>query len=139
MTPMRTVIVSAWLAPALLAAPAVGASGPPPTGAELLAEGRITQAIDQLEQALGRNPFDPVVLNNLAAAYAERGDWERAQGLLRRAARLAPGDPAIEQNLRATDQWLARLVQAGELQLAQRDENEREPIRIPPPPPALWP
>ncbi|MCK5770111.1 tetratricopeptide repeat protein [Algiphilus sp.] len=118
---------------------AAAASGTPATGAELLADGQIARAVAQLEQALGRNPFDPVVLNNLAVAYAEGGDWERAQSLLRRAARLAPGDPAIEQNLRATDQWLARLVQAGDVERRQRRDDEGEPIRIPPPPPALWP
>lgn len=112
------------------------------TGAELLAEGYTARAIAQLEQALGRNPFDPVVLNNLAVAYSERGDYARAQNLLQRAQRLSPEDPTIHSNLAATREWLNHLADRSEAQQRARARemrnNAQEPLRIPPAPPPLW-
>jgi Flp pilus assembly protein TadD len=122
---------------ALLLPAALHAQAEAPSGADLLSQGRTARAIAQLENALGRNPFDPVALNNLAVAYAETGDYRRAAELLQRAQRLAPGDATITENLQATERWLARIAQRA------REETERqgepaEPIRVPPAPPPLW-
>jgi len=119
------------------------AEEPPQTGAELLAEGYTARAIAQLEQALGRNPFDPVVLNNLAAAYNEQGEYPRAQTLLRRAQRLSPGDPTIQANLDAIEDWMNHLAERSEALQRTRSnmatQGDGEPIRVPPEPPPLWP
>ena len=50
---------------ALLLPAALHAQAEAPSGADLLSQGRTARAIAQLENALGRNPFDPVALNNL--------------------------------------------------------------------------
>lgn len=128
------VAIAIWAPAGLFAQPAA------PTGAELLEDGQTARAIAQLEAALGRNPFDPVVLNNLAAAYAEAGDYRRAAELLQRAERLAPGDATITENLLATESWLARMARRAEAdaESPKRKETSAEPIRVPPEPPALW-
>lgn len=109
------------------------------TGAELLSDGQTARAIAQLENALGRNPFDPVVLNNLAVAYAETGDFRRAAELLQRAERLAPDDATITENLLETENWLAHMAQRGREKTQQQTTESAEPIRVPPAPPPLWP
>lgn len=118
------------------------AQEPPTTGADLLAEGYTARAIAQLEAALGRNPFDPVVLNNLAVAYSEQGEYARAQTLLRRAQRLSEQDPAIRKNLDAIEAWMNHLAnRSAAIQRLREDKPKGEvgePIRIPPEPPPLW-
>lgn len=114
----------------------------PATGADLLAEGYTARAIAQLESALGRNPFDPVVLNNLAVAYSEQGEYARAQTLLRRAQRLSSQDPAIRKNLDAIEAWMNHLASRSTALERLRENpakgDDGEPIRIPPEPPPLW-
>lgn len=122
---------------ALLLPAALNAQTEVATGAELLSEGQTARAIAQLENALGRNPFDPVVLNNLAVAYAETGDFRRAAELLQRADRLAPGDATVTENLQATENWLARMAQRGR-EAPRKEAESAEPIRVPPAPPPLW-
>lgn len=133
MTPLRTLCFGL----ALLLPLAGSAAAQSADGAALLRDGQTARAIAQLEEALGRNPFDAVVLNNLAAAYAERGDYPRASELLRRAHRLAPGDATIRENLEATERWLARMAQRGSEQ-PRRRSDAAEPVRVPPEPPSLW-
>lgn len=122
---------------ALLLPAALHAQAEATTGADLLSEGQTARAIAQLEDAQGRNPFDPVVLNNLAVAYAETGDYRRAAELLQRAQRLAPGDATITENLQATENWLAQMAQRGREETEPQAEPA-EPIRVPPAPPPLW-
>jgi Flp pilus assembly protein TadD len=45
---------------------------------EAIAAGRADDAIRALEAQLAKNPHDPALLINLGAAYAKRGDAERA-------------------------------------------------------------
>ncbi|WP_421717582.1 tetratricopeptide repeat protein [Algiphilus sp.] len=145
--PLTRALAASLTACCCLTAPALGWPQDTPTqsvdtGAELLAEGYTVRAIAQLEHALGRNPFDPVVLNNLAAAYSQRGDYARAQNLLQRAQRLSPEDPTIRSNLDATREWLNHLADRSEAQQRERArevrQNAQEPLRIPPAPPPLW-
>lgn len=132
MNTQSLIVALALLQPAMLNAQ-TGAA----TGAELLSEGQTARATAQLENALGRNPFDPVVLNNLAVAYAETGDFRRAAELLQRAERLAPGDATITENLQATENWLARMARRGR-EAPRKEAASAEPIRVPPAPPPLW-
>lgn len=102
--------------------------------ADLLAQGQTVRAIDELETQLGQNPFDPVTLNNLAVARGERGDFFVAADLLRRAHRLAPGHPVIEQNLTQVDAWISHHADSGRITPLSEDRR----LRLPPEPPPLW-
>lgn len=105
---------------------------------ELLSRGDTARAIAQLESELGKNPFDPVVLNNLAVAYGDKADFSRAGELLRRAHRLAPADSVIRRNLYAVEQWQAYMAQRSEQAELTRGTRDGSDPRIPPEPPALW-
>ena len=48
-------------------------------GRRNMAEGDIESAERRFAEALEINPFDPVALNNLAAAKAEQGDYQTLQ------------------------------------------------------------
>ena len=106
------------------------------TGAELLSDGQTARAIAQLENALGRNPFDPVVLNNLAVAKAEQEDYHTAVDLLSRAARLAPDDVEIAANLARLRNWVNSEALSG----VDSDDwsGQADLSALPPPPPDLW-
>lgn len=52
------------------------------------------------QEPLSPDPFDPVSLNEQALASVAAGDLGGARILLERAARLAPHDPRILDNLR---------------------------------------
>lgn len=127
------------LACLLLAPLAAQAQGTAPSSAQLqslLESGRVSQAVDSLEATLGDNPFDPVQLNNLAAARARNGDVYAALQLLDRAARLAPEQPVIADNRKQLREWIAAKIGANSARL------EAVPlVDLPsqlPDPPALW-
>lgn len=102
----------------------------------LLARGQTAQAINELEARLGQNPFDPVTLNNLAAAQAAHGDYFTAASLLRRAQRLAPEQPVIERNLQEVDAWISSRADSSRI---TPDAAANQRLAVPPEPPPLWP
>ncbi|WP_028007056.1 tetratricopeptide repeat protein [Solimonas flava] len=115
------------------------AQGPAPSSAQLqslLESGRVSQAVDSLEATLGDNPFDPVQLNNLAAARARNGDVYAALQLLDRAARLAPEQPVIADNRKQLREWIAAKIGANSARLEAVPVVDL-PAQLPDPP-ALW-
>ncbi len=108
-------------------------------GRRFMAEGEPDRAALSFEEALRINPFDPVALNNLAAARVEAGDYNQALELLKRAARLAPENREIAANLSRLRGWLNSYADAG--MPAPEGEGRRGVVadgRLPPPPPPLW-
>ncbi len=62
--------------------------------------GRVDEAVRTLRAGLERNPEDPEILNNLAFTLADESiDVAQALELARRAAALAPDDPAVLDTL----------------------------------------
>ncbi|MEC9407630.1 MAG: tetratricopeptide repeat protein [Abyssibacter sp.] len=108
-------------------------------GRRNMAEGDIESAERRFAEALEINPFDPVALNNLAAAKAEQGDYHTALELLERAERLAPESPDIAANLARLRGWV-NYYAGNELHPAARIAvpQARMTEGLPPPPPALW-
>lgn len=108
-------------------------------GRRNMAEGDVRGAERRFEEALQINPFDPVALNNLAAAKAEQGDYHTAMELLERAERLSPQDPDIAANLARLRGWL-NYYAGNDLHPADRIAvpEARLTEGLPPPPPALW-
>lgn len=107
-------------------------------GRRLMAEGATDQAVMSFEEALRINPFDPVALNNLAAAKVESGDFHSALELLKRAARLAPQDTEIAANLSRLRGWLNSYSEAGMAAPGPQDLAQNQSGSLPPPPPPLW-
>jgi len=70
--------------------------------------GRTSQAVELFEKTLAQSPDNPLLLNNLALAYADSGD-ARALDHARRAYELRPGAPEIADTLG----WV--LVKQGEV------------------------
>lgn len=140
MKPIRSASPAlAALAGLLLAPLAAPAQGPAPSSAQLqslLESGRVSQAVDSLEATLGDNPFDPVQLNNLAAARARNGDVYAALQLLDRAARLAPEQPVIANNRKQLREWIAAKIGANSARLEAVPVVDL-PAQLPDPPP-LW-
>lgn len=130
-------LAAACLTPAHAAGPEFDAYAQ--EGRRFLAEGEPDRAALSFEEALRINPFDPVALNNLAAARVEAGDYNRALELLKRAARLAPEDRDVAANLSRLRGWLNSYSDAG-MQAPQPDEMSGFVAngRLPPPPPPLW-
>ncbi|MBB85847.1 tetratricopeptide repeat protein [Abyssibacter sp.] len=108
-------------------------------GRRNMAEGDIEGAEQRFAEALEINPFDPVALNNLAAAKAEQGDYHTALELLERAERLAPQNVDIAANLARLRGWV-NYYAGNELHPAARIAvpEARLTEGLPPPPPALW-
>ncbi|WP_348673893.1 tetratricopeptide repeat protein [uncultured Abyssibacter sp.] len=108
-------------------------------GRRNMAEGDIESAERRFAEALEINPFDPVALNNLAAAKAEQGDYHTALELLERAERLAPQNVDIAANLARLRGWV-NYYAGNELHPAARIAvpEARLTEGLPPPPPALW-
>lgn len=108
-------------------------------GRRNMAEGDVATAERRFAEALEINPFDPVALNNLAAAKAEQGDYHTALELLERAERLAPQSADIAANLARLRGWV-NYYAGNELHPAARIAvpQARMTEGLPPPPPALW-
>ena len=64
-----------------------------------LEQGRLSEAIEALEQARQRAPQDTDVLNALGEAHFRSGARQRALELWRRSIELNPGQPRLEQVL----------------------------------------
>ncbi|MGA9496935.1 MAG: tetratricopeptide repeat protein, partial [Terriglobales bacterium] len=58
----------------------------------MLSEGRIDEAITELNGRLSSAPTDAESANLLCRAYFELEDWDRAESSCRRAAALDPGN-----------------------------------------------
>lgn len=116
-------------------------------GRAYLAEGEHQAATQSFNEALKINPFDPVLLNNLAVARAAQGDYQSALDLLQRAVRLAPRRSDIASNLRQLQGWLEAYgrpmnadpsgVSGSRLPAPSRPLLATAPL-LPEPPP-LWP
>ncbi|HMB52923.1 MAG TPA: CHAT domain-containing protein, partial [Thermoanaerobaculia bacterium] len=111
-----------------------------------LVYGQQDQAVERLEAAAEAAPQDPMVLNDLAAAYYVRAgvkeealDLLRALGAVERAARLAPDHPAVRFNralvhdrwhlLRTAEEaWGAYLATDAESEWAAEARNRRAAV-----------
>lgn len=61
--------------------------------------GQLDQAVTVFKDLLDDQPGDPQVLNNLAAIYAEQGDFRSAEDMLARAVLLSPQYSVARSNL----------------------------------------
>lgn len=68
-------------------------------GTVLAKQGSYRSAIPFYERALALSPEQPSVLSNLALAHTMDGHPDRAESLLKRAARAGSDDPRVTQNL----------------------------------------
>nr|MBV6629483.1 hypothetical protein [Oceanococcus sp. HetDA_MAG_MS8] len=101
-----------------------------------LIDGRLDAAIRSFEQRLAANPFDPVLLNNLAVSEAQAANYSGARTLLRRAAKLAPKNIVIADNLEQINQFLDLRTQQAESPEAAASQTQAPEVL--PAPPALW-
>lgn len=113
--------------------PGQGLYGTDP-GLQGMAEGNTGQAEVDFEKALDVNPFDPVALNNLAVAKAERGQFHEATALLERAAKLQPNNAEVVANLARLRGYVQGYAMAGVSGAMPKSVNGP----LPPPPPSLW-
>lgn len=113
------------LAVALCAAPAGAADGDAATEASQF----------RFERQLRVNPFDPAALNNLAVVKAGQGRYDDAVDLLQRAARLAPGNAEIRNNLGRLRSWMSSSLGRDPDELSA---PELSVSQVPPDPPRLW-
>lgn len=113
------------LAALAAAAPLTSTPGAEPSGIEqrevayqAIAEGRADDAIRAIEARLAKDPDDPALLINLGAAYAKRGDSERAAQAYR-----AARDSGTRYELELADGTWADSRQAARLALATLQRN----------------
>lgn len=103
-------------------------------GRQGFAEGDPSKAEFNFEKALEVNPFDPVALNNLAVAKAERGQFHEAMGLLDRASKLDPNNADVAANLARLRGYVQGYAMAGMEPVLPKAGSGP----LPPAPPALW-
>lgn len=103
-------------------------------GRQGMAEADPLKAEFNFERALEVNPFDPIALNNLAVAKAERGQFYEAMALLERAAKLAPDNSAVVANLARLRGYVQSYATAG----VEAAPAARGTGALPQAPPALW-
>jgi len=89
------------LLPALIIAMAVGPASATPSPRELLAAGRVDDAIQTLEQQLSRFPTDAASYNLLCRAYFTLEEWDRGIPACERARDLDPASSLYQL-------WLGR-------------------------------
>lgn len=104
-------------------------------GRQGMAEADPLKAEFNFERALEVNPFDPIALNNLAVAKAERGQFYEAMALLERAAKLAPDNSAVIANLARLRGYVQSYATAG---IEPAPAARSTMGALPPAPPALW-
>lgn len=66
-------------------------------GSALAQSGRYTEAVPELERALGLKPSSTLVLNNLGTYYARRNDYARALDFWNRSLSIDPRQPKIHE------------------------------------------
>lgn len=103
-------------------------------GRQGMAEADPLKAVFNFERALEVNPFDPIALNNLAVAKAERGQFYEAMALLERAAKLAPDNSAVIANLARLRGYVQSYATAG----VEPPSTATRSSTLPPAPPPLW-
>jgi len=59
---------------------------------------RIDDAIDMLEKAYAQRKNDPYIIDSIGWAYYLTGDYVRAENLLRKAIKLMPSDPIVNDH-----------------------------------------
>ena len=59
---------------------------------------RIDDAIDMLEKAYAQSKNDPYIIDSIGWAYYLTGDYVRAENLLRKAIKLMPSDPIVNDH-----------------------------------------
>ncbi len=79
-----------------------------------LQDGKLDVALGSLETLVAADPENPVFRGKLAAAWRDRGNFEKAVPLYRRAAETVPTDPEAWYNLAAALQETGRLGEARE-------------------------
>ena len=104
-------------------------------GRQGMAEGDPGKAEFNFERALEVNPFDPVALNNLAVAKAERGQFYEAMAMLERAAKLSPDNSEVVANLARLRGYVQSYATAG---VEPSPATRSFAGTVPPAPPALW-
>lgn len=104
-------------------------------GRQGMAEADPLKAVFNFERALEVNPFDPVALNNLAVAKAERGQFYEAMALLERASKLAPDNSAVIANLARLRGYVQSYATAGIEPAAAATRSSK---MLPPAPPQFW-
>ncbi|HEV2856678.1 MAG TPA: sulfatase-like hydrolase/transferase [Thermoanaerobaculia bacterium] len=77
-----------------------------------LQDGKLAPALAELDALVAADPANPVFRGKLAAAWRDRGDFEKAVPLYRQAAEDAPADPEAWYNLAAALQEAGRLPEA---------------------------
>lgn len=103
----------------------------------LLLDPQLDAAIRAYEQQVADNPFDPVLLNNLAAAENDAGNYAEALALLTRAQRLAPDNLIIADNLTRLESWQAQRQVRQDTAVKAGPRTRKTPALLPEPP-ALW-
>ena len=91
-----------WLLPAVFIAFALGPVSATPSPKELLAAGRVDDAIQTLEQQLSHSPTDAASYNLLCRAYFMLEEWDRGIPACERARNLAPESSLYQL-------WLGRI------------------------------
>ena len=109
---------------AVLATAAVAQSGSIETARQLVADGRLREAVPHLEQARSANPRDPDPLWMLAVARLRLGDFPEAVTLAEEFGRLVPDSPTGPLLLAGALTALGRLPEAA---AALREALQRDP------------
>ena len=78
----------------------------------LMAEGKLSEAIDYLLKALALNPYDSATQASLGYAYYQQGKYQRAQNYLKAALKSRPDDEELVKQLAYTNQKLGKNLQA---------------------------
>ncbi len=102
-------------------------------GRQLLQQGKLEQAEQQLSQVIKNNPNNAEALYWLAIVYARQGRFDHAENSMRRSVELAPNNFKLLQN------YANILLQAGQLDKAEktyqtlieqtRSKNERRKLK----------
>lgn len=91
-----------------------------------LQDGKLDEALGSLETLVAADPENPVFRGKLAAAWRDRGNFEKALPLYRQAAETVPTDPEAWYNLAAALQETGRLAEArGAIESALRLDGTR--------------
>lgn len=78
----------------------------------MMAEGKLSEAIDYLHRALALNPYDSATQASLGYAYYQQGKYQRSQNFLQTALKSRPDDEELVKQLAYTNQKLGKNSQA---------------------------
>jgi type IV pilus assembly protein PilF len=92
-------------------------------GTDLERIGLWKEAILRLENALRLNPLDPKIHNNLAIAYENQGDYEKAEFHYKKALSFDPENVSIKNNY---DSFLSFYSELKDKQKLEKQEVKNE-------------